>query len=500
MHPHPLHVSGVAGLRARTIERLEARGTYQRWVLLTALAGMFATSFPVTLLTVSLGEIAAEFDTSETTIAWVVSLPLLVSALALPVLGKLGDLRGHRRVFLIGFALATVAAVLTATSQDAAQLIAWRTIAQTIGAATQPTSMALVLAAFAPEERVKAMGWWAMVAAGAPAVGLAVGGPLVEALGWQVLFLMQAGLSTVALAIALVVLRETPTKEREPFDIAGSAALALGTGMLMLALTLGDTEGLASPLVAGPLLLAPLGFLLFVRAERRAEAPLLPLEFLRRRNFSAPIVASAFTGAAYMGGFVLAPLTLRSVFGYSLSATALLLIIRPVVYSASSPIGGRIAVRVGERATAVAGSASLAVSLGLFAVSVLSRSMPLFVVASVLQGLGHGFNRPSISASLANSVPRGDLGIAAASERMLFQVGASFGITVLTVIYGGTGEPGDFATAYVAGAALAVVCTAACWCMRSAVRDPAGDVAEGDGGDADDVRPEGGRGLADVRA
>lgn len=464
-------VSGITTLRERTIERLEARGTYQRWVLFTALAGMFATSFPVTLLTVSLGEIAADFDTSETTIAWVVSLPLLISALSLPVLGKLGDLRGHRKVFLIGFALATVAAVLTATSRNAPQLIGWRTVAQTIGAATQPTSMALVLAVFAPAERVKAMGWWAMVAAGAPAVGLAVGGPLVEALGWQVLFLMQAALSTVALAIALVVLRETPTKAKVPFDVAGSVCLALGTGALMLALTLGDSEGLSSPVVLVPLAMAPIGFALFVRAERRAVAPLLPLEFLRRRNFTAPIVASAFTGAAYMGGFVLAPLTLRSVFGYSLSATALVLIIRPVVYSASSPIGGRIAVRVGERATAVAGSASLAASLGLFAVSVLARSMPLLIVGSVMQGLGHGLNRPSISASLANSVPQEDLGIAAASERMLFQVGASFGITVLTVIYGGTGQAGDFATAYLVGAALATACALACWCMRSAPRD-----------------------------
>ncbi len=469
----------TARLRERTIERLEARGTYQRWVLFAALAGMFATSFPVTLLTVSLGEIARDFDTSETTIAWVVSLPLLVSALALPVLGKLGDLRGHRKVFLIGFALATVAAVLTATSQSAPQLIGWRTVAQTIGAATQPTSMAIVLAVFAPRDRVKAMGWWAMVAAGAPAVGLAVGGPLVEALGWQVLFLMQAGLSSVTLVIALLVLRETPARAKVPFDIAGSVTLALGVGALMVALTLGDGEGFASPLVLVPLALAPLGFWLFVRAERRAEAPLLPLEFLRRRNFTAPIVASAFTGAAYMGGFVLAPLTLRSVFGYSLSATALLLIIRPVVYSASSPIGGRVAVRIGERATAVGGSASLAVSMGMFAVSVLVESIPLFILGSVLQGLGHGFNRPSISASLANSVPQGDLGIAAASERMLFQVGAAFGITVLTVIYGGSGQAGDFAVAYVVGAALATVCVAACWFMRSSARhDEEDDASE----------------------
>lgn len=482
-------MSGLAALRGHTIERLEAAGTYQRWVLLTALAGMFATSFPVTLLTVSLGEIARDFDTSETTIAWVISLPLLVSALSLPVLGKLGDLRGHRKVFLVGFGLATVAAVLTATSRDAVQLISWRTVAQTIGAATQPTSMALVLAAYAPKDRVKAMGWWAMVAAGAPAVGLAVGGPLVEALGWQVLFLMQAGLSSVALLVALFVLRETPTRTDMPFDLAGAASLAVGTGALMVALTFGDTSGLTSTLVLVSLALAPLGFWSFVRAERRADAPLLPLELLGIRNFTAPIVASAFTGAAYMGGFILAPLALRTVFGYSVSAAALVLIVRPLVFSASSPIGGRIAVRVGERATAVAGSLSLAASLAVFAASVLARSMPLFLAASVLQGLGHGLNRPSISASLANAVPAGDLGIASAFERMLFQIGASFGITVLTVVYGGTGRPGDFATAYVIGAAFAVVCAAACWAMRSSPRSE-------DAPDDDDREPS----LAAARA
>lgn len=465
--------------RAATIARLEGRGTYRRWVLITALAGMFATTFPITVLTVSLGDIAAEFATSETTIAWVISLPLLLSALALPVLGKLGDLRGHRRVFLVGFTLATATAALTATAWNAPLLIFWRTISQVIGAATQPTSMALIMSEFPARERVKAMGWWSMVAAGAPAVGLAVGGPLIDALGWPVLFLMQAALSGGALLLAVLVLRETPRKPHAPFDVAGSLALALGTGGLMFALTQGDTWGLDHPAVLAAAAVAPVGFVLFVRAERRAEAPLLPLPLLARVEFAAPVVASLFTGAAYMGGFFLAPLLLRTdAFGYTVSSIALIMILRPIVYSSSSPVGGHVATRIGERTTAVVGSLVLAGSLALFSVGAVTGAIAVVVVALVLQGLGHGLNRPSISAALANSVPQGDLGVAAAAERMMFQVGSSFGITVLTVVYGGTGVADDFAVAYVVAAGFGVVTAIACWFLRSSDRAAAVDAVD----------------------
>ena len=97
---HPEH----GGLRKRVIARLEERGNYSTWVLLAALAGMFTSTFPITILVVSLGAIAREFDASETTVAWVIAGPMLLSAVALPLLGKLGDLYGHRRIFLAGYA------------------------------------------------------------------------------------------------------------------------------------------------------------------------------------------------------------------------------------------------------------------------------------------------------------------------------------------------------------------------------------------------------------
>ncbi len=303
---------------------------------------MFATTFPVTILTVSLGEIARDLGSSETTLAWVISAPLLVSALALPVMGKMGDLHGHRRVFLIGFAAASVLAGCTALAWSAGSLIAFRTLAQVTGAATQPTSMALIMSVYGREERVKALGWWSLVAAGSPAIGLAVGGPLVDAFGWPTLFLMQAMFGAVAVAVGALVLRETTERKTDVrFDVAGAATLAIGTGSLMFAFNQAPIRGLADPWILGAVVLAPAGIVAFVRAERRADAPLLPLEFLQRRNFRAPLVASVFQGAAYMGGFVLAPLLVDNLFGYSVSAISLLMLIRPAVFSASAPVGGQ---------------------------------------------------------------------------------------------------------------------------------------------------------------
>jgi len=177
--------AGLASLNHRVITRLEARGSHRTWVLVAALAGVFATSFPITILTISLSSIAAEFNVRETAIAWVISAPILLSAVALPLLGKLGDLRGHRRVFLTGFGASTVTAVATALAWDAPSLIGLRTLSAIVGAATQPAAMAMIFAVYEPGQRVKAMGWWAMMGAAAPAAGLIAGGPLVDLFGWR---------------------------------------------------------------------------------------------------------------------------------------------------------------------------------------------------------------------------------------------------------------------------------------------------------------------------
>ena len=441
------------GLRGRIIASFERRGSYPRWVLLAALAGMFATTFPITILTVSLGSVAMEFGVAENTAAWVISAPMLLSAVSLPLLGKLGDLYGHRRVFLTGFALATAVAVATAFAWDVISLIGLRTLAAVLGGATQPTSMALIFGVYPPEQRVRAMGWWSMTGAAAPALGLVLGGPLVDWLGWRVVFVFQAVISLLALVLAALVLRETE-RQRVRFDVPGALALTLGVGGWMLALGRLREVELSSLWIAGPVVAGALGLVAFVGIERRAAEPLLPLDFFRRSNFSASILSNAFMGAAYMGAFVIAPIVLLEVFGFSISVAAGIMLLRTASLTAASPLGGHLGFRVGERGAAMIGCAVMTVGIAVIAGATLQSSLWLLGIGLVLQGVGHGLALPSLTSAVSNAVEEQDLGIASATNRLTGQAGAAFGITLLSLVYGGVNTPGALAAAFLAGAVL----------------------------------------------
>lgn len=451
--------------RERLIARLEARGTHRSWVLWAALAGMFATTFPITILTVSLASIAAEFGTRETTMAWVVAAPMLVSAVALPLLGKLGDLRGHRRVFLLGTAAATLTAAATCFAWSPLSLIGLRTLAATLGGATQPTAMALIFSVTPREERVRAMGWWSMTAAGAPALGLAVGGPLVDWLGWRVVFAMQAGFSLLAFALAFAVLRETP-RRRVGFDLAGCATLALGVAGLMFALASVRDHGVASPRVLVAIGVGVLALAAFWRVEQRAATPLLPLSLFRGRAFTAPIVANALTSASYMGAFVVAPFLLQKTFALSITATSGVLLLRTASYAIGSPFGGALGGRIGERAAAWIGCLVMCVAMLVLGAAAYVSSFAGVAIGLVLQGLGYGLGTPSIASAASNAAAEEDIGIASAVSRLMGSMGSSFGVTLLTLLYGGVDTPRAFTLAFGAGGLLAVGALAASLAMK----------------------------------
>jgi len=473
--PTPAAPSGARpGLRERVIARLEAGGRYPTWVLLAALAGMFATTFPITILTLALKPIALEFAVRETTIAWVITAPMLCSAVTLPLLGKLGDLHGHRRIFLLGFAAATVTAVATAFAWSAASLIGLRTVAAVVGGATGPSSMALIFSVYDREQRIRAMGWWSMTGAAAPALGLVLGGPLVDWVGWRIVFLLQAVLSVGALALATFVLRETE-RQRVRFDFAGAFALALGVAGFMFAMARARAVGLLSPEILASVALGFAAIAWFVRVERRTAEPLLELAFFGKRNFTGPMVANAFQGAAYMGAFVLAPLVLYAVFGLSITRASAVMLLRTLTLTLASHLGARLAMGVGERRAASIGSLVLTASLLVIAWSVGQATLVGFGVGLVLQGLGHGLALPSLSSAVANAVPDRDLGIASAGSRLMGTLGTAFGITALLLMYGGDDSGVVFQRAYLAAAGFAALSLAAALWMQDEQESPCPD-------------------------
>lgn len=460
---------GASGLRARIGQRLDDSGSRQRWTLIAALVGMFANGFPFTILAVSLAEVARDLGSDETTIAWVITTPMLFSAVALPMLGKLGDLKGHRRIFLLGSTSAALVAVLTSFAWSAAALITLRTLAAVLGGATQPSSMALIFRVIPPADRTRAMGWWSMTGAGAPALGLIAGGPLVDLVGWRSVFVLQSVFALGALLLAWAVLPETPRRQVR-FDLPGAVTLALGVGGLLYGVSRLRDLSATDARVLVPLLVGGLGLALFLHVERRAAAPLLPLELFLRRSYTAPIVTMAFMGGAYMGAFVLAPLVLQQSFGLSVSAAAGLMLLRTLTLSLCSPLGGNLGALRGERFAALLGTGLIAVSMLLLAAGTDLGWLPLVGIGLVFQGLGQGLCLPSLNSSVASAVAPEDLGIATGASRLTNQMGTAIGITLMTMAYGG--EPSGFRRGFLLGAVFATVSVAAALFVRSQSSPP----------------------------
>jgi len=470
-------------LRARRSER------YRWWVLWVTLSGLLATNLLFTVFVVSLPQVASELHTNIATITWVVTGPMLAFGIVAPLAGKAGDLWGHRRLFLAGIGLETAVAVLSATAPNAGVLIAARTLGGLVGASIGAGSMALVLSVFDTSERVKALGFWALVGAGGPVIGVAVGGPVIEAFGWRWIFVLQAPLLVVSALLAIAVLPDRAANrpervgdddEKLPLDWTGAVAIALCVGAFLFALNRGPVWGWSSAGVLCAFLVSGLSGAGFVRAERRAADPVFPLRYLGRRNFVFPVAAQGFSNFAYLGGFFLAPLLLEEVFGYAhrQAAVGFLSLPRPIFFSVIAPVAGYVAVRTGERAAAVVGTCCVVASMGVFALVEHSTGLLLVEVALVLSGIGLGVSSPSLSASVANEFDETDLGAASASQQMVAQVGTVAGIQVMQTVqaaaqHGRTSESAllsSFHVAFVVGGAIAVLGVVGAFMTRSTDR------------------------------
>ncbi|MSO86248.1 MAG: MFS transporter [Acidimicrobiia bacterium] len=445
------------------------------WIALAVvLFGLFSVGFTITILSVSIPSIAAEFDSNVSTITWVVIGPLLAFAVAGPAMGKLGDLYGHRRAYCWSMASVGMFAALTAVSWNAGSLIGFRTMGAATGAAVGPASIAMINRMFPRERRVQAMGYWSMVGAGGPVIGVVAGGPIVEAFGWRWIFIAQVPLTFIGLALAFVLLPETERRERVAFDWRGALVLTAGATSLLFAINRGPLWGWSDPFILAGLGLAPVAVAAFIFLEARVPSPLLPLAYLRRHNFTFAIITQFFTNFAYMGGFVITPIFLYTVFGYPETKVGGLMIARPLAFAITGPLAGYLALRVGERTAAVAGSMCVVASMVALSSVAPGTSDLVIIAALALSGIGLGCSAPALAASMVNSVEDHDIGVAGAFQQMMTQLGVVIGIqvmlTVSVVRTAAVGEVPAYGEAYLVGGAMAAVGVVTACFVRSSNR------------------------------
>jgi MFS family permease len=457
-------------LRRRLADRV---GVDPRWaVLWVVLSGLFTVSFTITVLVVSLQGIAEEFDTTVTVMTWAITAPMLAFGVVGPAFGKAGDLWGHKRVFVLGLLGASLFALATALAWSAWSMILFRTLSATAGSACGPSAMAYINRLFGATERVRPLGFWSFVTAGAPVIGVVAGGPLVDAIGWRAIFFIQAPLCLVGALIALWLLPGTDRLTGVRFDFAGSITLGLGASLSLIAISQTPRWGWASWEVIGLFLTAAAMLAAFVRIEGRVADPLVRLDWFRTRNIACPVLSQTLCNFAYMGGFILAPQVLSRGLGFTASHIGWLVIARPLTFSLAAPMAALVTMRVGERVSGVVGGLGVVASMVLWAFVGVDSTALFIVVALGLSGLGLGIASPAMTALTANAVDQADLGVAGAMQQLMTQLGAVVGSTVLTTIAatGNADDLGPFHTAFFVAAGVAAAGTAAAWFVRSTPR------------------------------
>ncbi len=429
------------------------------WILL-GVVGIAVTGFGslMTLVTVSLGTIAADLDTSVLTATWLLTGLMLAMAVGTPLGGKVSDGFGHKRVFMIGLGAMTAFMFLSAIASNITLLILWRVLFGVSGALLMPSSMALIMHAFPVEERAKALGWFQAAMTGGPTIGVVIGGPLIDMIGWRGIFVVFGGLALLALALGAVVVRPVQGHGKVVIDWLGTVLLGGGTLLVLLAIIrAAGGSRFDDPLLVGELVAALASFVLFGLWEPRAKAPLLDVRLFLRARFTTPLVASACNQFAYMGAFVLVPQLLQGPYGYSTGVAALIMLPRPGVFAVASPLGGWLATRIGERIPMVIGTATMIASMFAFAVGSDATMVWVVVLGLALSGVSAGVGSPAYQTLVANSVEAKDIGIANGMNQTMLWIGIIMGIQSMSAVAGEDPTAGRYKITFLFGAVVALI-------------------------------------------
>ncbi|WP_423917324.1 MFS transporter [Candidatus Poriferisodalis sp.] len=417
-----------------------------RWVLLTVI-GFAVLGFGslMTLVSAALGTIAQDLDTSVPTAGWVMTGLMLAMAVSTPAGGKLGDRYGHRRMFMIGMVGMTAMMIANYWVAGIGSFIAVRVVFGLCGGMLMPSGMALLMHAFGPAERARAVGWFQFAMTGAPTIGVVVGGPLLNVFGWRGIFLMFGFIGLLGTALAAIVVKPIPRGVRVPIDVLGALLLAGCTLLALWAITLVPSlTRSGTPLLSDRTFTLMLAgslacLVLFVLWERRAKAPLLDLRLFRRASFSLPLLSAACNQFAYMGAFIIVPtFLLQDGYGYSVGVAALLMVPRPGAFAVASPLGGTLVTKIGARAPMIFGTTAMIGSMAAFAMGSdpAGWGLTLVMVGLVLSGVSAGFGSPAYQVLVADSVDDKDLGIANGMNQTVMWIGIITGIQSMLAFAG----------------------------------------------------------------
>jgi len=407
------------------------------WVLLAIGVASFMTALDGSVANIILPVLSDTFKADVATVEWVVTIYLLVVSGLLLSFGRLGDMRGHKSLFISGLLVFVISSALCGLAPVVGAIIVFRALQALGGAMLLANSPAILTKNFPPTQRGQALGLQATMTYLGLTVGPSLGGWLTSQFGWRAVFYINVpvGLLALWLSQGYIPRDEAGDHAGERFDLAGALAFMAGLVALLLGLNQGEEWGWTSAPILGALTVSVALLGVFIAIETRVAHPMLDLSLFRVRLFSASTASAVFNYICLYTVLFLLPFYLIQGRGLDTAQAGIILTAQPVVMAIAAPISGTLSDRIGARLLSTLGMAVMAV--GLFLLSRLAPSSPLIQVATGLAivGLGTGmFVSPNTSA-LLGAAPLNRRGIASGILATARNVGMVLGVGLAGAIF-----------------------------------------------------------------
>jgi EmrB/QacA subfamily drug resistance transporter len=435
----------VPGARAQPPARAagpSGRGDARSWwTLVAASLGLALNVLDGTIVNVALPSIQRDLHSSFSTVQWVVNAYLLSFAILVATGGRLGDIFGRRRIFLIGVAVFAAASAGCGVAPDNTALLVGRVI-QGAGAALMiPATLALIVTNFPPALVPRAIGLWTAVTGVALAIGPVLGGVLTKDVSWRAIFYLNIPLALIAFIIARLAARESrDERASRRIDYAGIVTLSLGLTAGVLAVIEAGSWGWTSARIIGLLAGSVVALALFVAIERRSQAPILPLPIFRSLPFLGTNIAGFVLLFCVLGVFLYMAIYMQAVLGFSALKAGLMYLPATVPIALLGPVSARLAERFGAAPVVAVGMGFLAAAGGVETQLTATTDYGVIAAVMVVLGIGMGLvGAPSSRLAIASAEAR-FAGAASGVFAMSRQIGAAVGVAVVGAVVQSVGR------------------------------------------------------------
>jgi EmrB/QacA subfamily drug resistance transporter len=484
----------------------------KRWLALLVLClGDLMIVLDTTIVNVALPSIRTDLAFTETSLVWVVNAYMLTFGGFLLLGGRLGDIFGHRKLFLLGISLFTAASLACGLANGQETLIVARAVQGLGGAVVSAVALSLIMTLFTDNtERAKAMGVFGFVMAGGGSVGVLLGGVLTDALDWHWIFLVNLPIGIAVFALVLLLLPASRSVvEGQRLDIAGAITVTVSLLLAVYAVVNGNEAGWTSAETLGLLAAAAVLFALFITIEARVPSPLVPLGLFRIRSVVITNIVGILWSAAMFAWFFVSALYLQLVLGYTPLEVGLAFLPANLIMGAFSlGLSAKIVMRFGIRGPLAVGMLLVATGLTLFAFAPVGGDFVLHVLPGMIViglGVGIAFN-PVLLAAMSEVAPS-ESGLASGVVNTAFMMGGSLGLAVLASLAAARTDNllasgadslvalnGGYHLAFAVGAVFALVAAlAAALFLRAGLQAPAhegGEIPATPGADGESEKAE----------